>query len=118
MSMTSLQIYRYLSKASFVSLFFNQSAELPSASLPQSESRHIYGRLTNPLNDYPGLLSFDASSVSGFGRADELDEEWVTGFVGADAEYICLSVSPLPYIPNNNIRERRETYIERPLASS
>jgi hypothetical protein len=58
--MTSLQIYRYLSKASFVSLFFNQSAELPSASLPQSESRHIYGRLTNPLNDYPGLLSFDA----------------------------------------------------------
>jgi hypothetical protein len=31
MSMTSLQIYRYFFKASFVSLFSNQSAELPSA---------------------------------------------------------------------------------------
>jgi len=55
--------------------------------------------------------------VSGFGRADELEEEWMMGFVGADARYIYPSVSPLPYIPSNNVRDRKDTYIESPLSS-
>ena len=55
--------------------------------------------------------------MSGFGRAEVDDEEWVMAFVGADARYICSSGSSFFDFTVYNQIEREYTYIKSPLSS-